>query len=64
MKFLGFFLMCLLVNQINGMAYRRCGTQLSEIMWMICENGFNTMPTKRAGKVLNCFRLKKLSSSY
>ncbi|KAM7359186.1 insulin-like peptide 5 [Cochliomyia hominivorax] len=47
MKIVGLFLIFLFVHQINGYANRRCGAQLSQIMWMLCENGFNTMPTKR-----------------
>ncbi|XP_037810190.1 probable insulin-like peptide 1 [Lucilia sericata] len=47
MKFLGFLLICLAVNHIQGFADRRCGAQLTQIMWAICENGFNTMPMSK-----------------
>ncbi|KAI8121348.1 putative insulin-like peptide 1 [Lucilia cuprina] len=48
MKVLGIFFACLLVNEIYGFSDRMCGAKLTQIMWIVCENGFNSMIDKRS----------------
>ena len=50
MKFLAIFLVCLFVIEIESHSDRMCGAKLSQMMWLVCENGFNTMMKKRSGK--------------
>ena len=61
MKLFAFILICLCIIESNGFLHRICGSELNEILRFVCKNGFNTMMTKRNGKLV--FKMNKTFSN-
>ena len=53
MKLIAIVLVCLFIIEIQAYSDRMCGAKLTQMMWLVCENGFNTMMKKRSGKHIN-----------